>query len=413
MPQGASLPVPIQGWGSGQTAQINFKDIAEEGPVELFKLKFLFSLLSTGAAFALSIDTGINAGSEGGDDADVLLATLLTNWVADLTQDEQTFSETGVQVRTLLGLLNTRDFAGSFMVNPVNVPVSTGSAQQYSLEINVPVALDQYVPWGGISTLGTQYLRNGFMQLSAGNLGATLAFAHGNAVLSAVTPSCEAALGVGESGDCGLRWVARRTSATLQFEPERFDMPLFFGSTSAPAASSTETYTWAFNRQQVDPLFLQDEFRRRRGQDAQFYDVSNRITPIDFRGIRESFFDQVATKTQRNSISVVNPNSSTLPYLQVGLRAAGPIALSRVSRAIGNGGPTHTRRRAPHGVPPGMRVPEILASALPVRVRPGVGPTNTRAVKNQSTPRQAATMRAVELAKNERQAAGVQWVLRH
>lgn len=237
MPQGASLPVPIQGWGSGQTAQINFKDIAEEGPVELFKLKFLFSLLSTGAAFALSIDTGINAGSEGGDDADVLLATLLTNWVADLTQDEQTFSETGVQVRTLLGLLNTRDFAGSFMVNPVNVPVSTGSAQQYSLEINVPVALDQYVPWGGISTLGTQYLRNGFMQLSAGNLGATLAFAHGNAVLSAVTPSCEAALGVGESGDCGLRWVARRTSATLQFEPERFDMPLFFGSTSAPAAS--------------------------------------------------------------------------------------------------------------------------------------------------------------------------------
>lgn len=381
----------VNGFNTGDNAIINFVNLTQQGPAAFVRLYFTFKLLSTDAAFNLLVDSP-DLGIEGADDVDIWGAGVFSRWVLYLSSDLNTFSVLTPELRTIIAMLTRRDFLGTFtQSNGVQVPASNGAAKQFSVDIRIPVSLQDYFADGAITTMGTYRMKTGSLTMQGLNLTPTLALNNGDAVVSAMTVESQVFFGIGEAGDVGATWRYERTSGQPSIYVPKSDS-LYLGSLDiggGPVETNASTYNRLFDtegpldapllgsRYQIDQVFT----------GGNLADLTGRCTPLDWVRNRETLDDMIPRLTRRRVIDVSGQASLTVADFH--LYAAEPRALADMALNVGGGGAVHTMKLRAPSMPIGSKPAPQIANLLPTRVRAGAAPV-TPAVKTAAGPNAAA-----------------------
>lgn len=359
-----------------------------EGPIDSMFLTIAVSGKASGAgSFALVVATEGSATSEGSDDLDDMMDALFTSLTMYLDPAHMMFSLTPSRLRTILGLFNQRDIAGTFL-NAATVNGSGGANATYNIVIRIPISLASYFEDGTIFQNGSHRVKTGSMIYRAAALTPTVVLSNGSFVVSGFSVSIRAQTGAGSASDVGMSWSIKRLSGL----PTDYAMSPGMRLGVLDTQTVTANTVTAYNFDGFD-LFTPSDFGSRyqtdRLQDGG-YDITARATPLLFIERSRKFMDFLAHVGKEYTVSAVSGVSSQSFY-DVQAHPVPPAIVEDVSVKVGGGGPVSLANPTPPSLPPGARIPPALSGLLPVRVLQGrVSDGGTGAVQKKSNPADAA-----------------------
>lgn len=340
-----------------------------KGPIDYFLLTIGFSLLSTGAAFALVVDTEGSAAAEGVDDLDLILNAVFLRLTMLWDPGHQAFALTPAQLRTILGLFNQRDFLGT-MDNADQVPVSTGSATAFSIVLKIPVALIDYFDDGNIFRNGSTRLSTGSMIYSCkSSLTPNVVLANGTAAVSGMSVSMAGFNGAGSEHDVGMTWTVKRPANLPTQYAMAEGIRLAVLDSNPVDTSAVTNWVVAGYAQLLTPAQLGARYQGNRLR-AGGFDITKRATPLLYVERERQFHDWLGHKGRDLEINAVSGVSSLTVYDVLAISPP-PAVVADVSREAGKGGPVTIVRPTPATIQPGTPIPPALQDLVPFRIQPG------------------------------------------
>jgi hypothetical protein len=338
----------------------------------------------------LVISTGASAASEGTDDLDLILNAIFTNLTMFWDEDTMAFSLSPAQLRTVLGLFNQRDFAGSVQALTVanSVPATGSSAKAVTVVINIPVSLKKYFEDGDIFKNGSRRLSGGSIQYTCGSsLTPSVVCANATIAVSGVSVNLYALAGSGTEDDVGNLWkIERKASLPTIYE---FDGRPRLAMLDVTVAGSNVVSAYNIGPfGLVDPTTLQGKFQIESLPQGGF-DITNRCTPLITMDRWRKFLDFQAMMHAVTKIEAVSGVSSLTLY-DVTAIVPSEQAVANVAQRAASGGPVQIEHPTPSSLPPGTSIPASVAHALPVRVRPAGSPHGGGSLHVAANPQAAA-----------------------
>jgi hypothetical protein len=359
--------IPLGGIGAYER---DFQAV-KPGCIGSMNLRLNFSIISAGAAFVASVLTAQSAAAEGVDDTDVITAAIASalSWRIDAsTYLFQNF--TMPQLRTILGALNQRDFTGTFL-NGASIPISSGAAKGYSIEITIPLSLAGYLNDGENFAQGSERIKSGSAIVNFSNPSTGIVLTNGTATLSAVTMTIETIGVVGQPTDLGPTWHAERNlnypnTVSLKPAPRLFLADILPAATN-PVAENGYTVTGQEDLPLVGVSFLDNRYQQQK-QPVGGYDITQRCTPI--------YFMRTNTPTTEWPIpmrpTIAAPTASNLGFYDVQIVVdEGQAVMDVATAAGGNAGGVSISHVAPRSLAGGGTVPAAAAPYTRKQVTPG------------------------------------------
>lgn len=349
------------------------------GLIKRFLLSINFTLISTGAAFVASIATGQSAAAEGADDMDKLMTAIIIQLTLFWTPNRQAFFLAMTVLRTILGAVNFQDFLGSFK-NGVSIPISSGPAAAYQVQIEVPSSLDHMFEDGALFAQGSESIRDGKFQFKFNtSVSPNVVMANGTATVGALQINVKCNTMPGSAHDVASRWCAEILSGyqtPWDVTPRESRLFLADRLTAAVSLADGVTYNRLQDAENIQADTLQNNYLSDViGPYGNAYDLSQRCTP--WPGMVEkgtklaNLKDRVWSKYH---IEITGYPTGNINMLDVYTEPINSSARERVVADKGAGGPVSVHHVAPESLPPGTRVGPALAGLLPTRyVRPQAG----------------------------------------
>ena len=367
-------------------------------PISRIIQRISFNLISTGGAFSLAVDTAGSAAAEGTDDLDVLLNALFALWYFEWSAGNPVGSAmTPAQWRTIFGCLNRRDFEGSF-TNGASVPISSGSAKSFYVDIAFPVSLAFMFRGGGLTTRGTDSMRSATWQYTAGaSVTPSVVLTNGTAAVSGLVISQVLFGGNGLGSDVGASWNITRRSIDLPYNfPQALRLAMI-DTTPESSYNGAAISIWDYvNAAAKDftTAFQQDIL----GVAGGAYDFSARGLPYYVLGPDDGLEALAARYGQPTTLQVASGFTSTTVYDLILQEPHAP-TVAHVGQQVSPGANVAISRVLPNNSGP---IPPELEHFLPVRVQPAAAAGLSATI--HVNPQTAASA----VAKTNTIAAGVQ-----
>lgn len=342
------------------------------GHIARLYLEIDFKLKSTGSSFTLSVSTAGSAASETTDDMDILLNLLFSSLSLYWNAEQAAFTGlTPARLRTVLGLMNQRDFAGT-MTNGATVPASGGTAAAFSVVVCIPLTLINYFQDGNIFGAGSQALKDGRIEYTAGStLTPNATLANGTAAVTALAVSLVAEEGAGSENDLGNLWNAQNISSVPTVWDFDDALRVALLDTSPVSTNAVSAYNVGpFSL--VTPAIFGSKYQQER-LTAGGYDVTARCTPLIWIEPQRQFAEFEALLGRALHIDAVSGVNS-LSLVDIRMIPPSPVTIQKVAQRAGAGGPVTVSHPTPKSLPAGSSVSASLTALLPARVTPG-GPT--------------------------------------
>lgn len=341
-----------------------------KGPINTIYLDVTITgkqTVGVATGFALNVDSGADAGAEGVDDMDLLLDAIFNSLALFWEPDNICGVMKPSHWRTILGMLNQRDFGGTFR-NGAAVPAANALVTFHVL-IPFPVSLDKYFADGEIFTQGSERIKRGQLDYNVASTTPTVVLANGSFTVTALAVSLNTESGIGTVGDVGPTWRVNRYSGL----PTIYDFPALSGGrialldTTPPASSTISAATVGENTLQSPSLF-QGRYQADRLHSGG-YDITFRATPFIFLEQKAKFMDFVNLVNRSVHMDVIGPSSMSV--IEVQAVAPSGTAIEAVATAVGGGGAVGQENPSPPSLPRGSRIPGALTHMAPVRILPG------------------------------------------
>lgn len=337
------------------------------GPIAALLLILTFSLVSSGAGFNLTVDTGSSAASEGTDDTDILINSLLPN--LQLYSDPATSQANfGTQAwRTWLGFANVHDFEGTF-ANGVAIPATGNSAKALSIAMVIPYSMHNSIFDGEAFHQGSTRLKTGRLEFTAGaSLTPSPVLVNGTAVVSNFAVNVFPIAGAGTENDVGALWSVTRpanTQTIYDLDPADYVF-VALQSLLASIGSGKPILIGPFENWSPDAFIAKYQADQLT---AGGYDITARCTPLLTMDRHRRFGDMVATSGQVIHADLSNTSLTSGSWIFGKLISPSPALLQDLAQKVGAGGAVSI---APIRPPSGLAVPQLLGHIAPQRLVPG------------------------------------------